>query len=297
MLLKDIFAGHRPVISVEFFPPKTAQGEANLAARVAVIKALKPSFCSVTYGAGGGTRDTTLTWVRRLKHEFGIEAVAHLACVGHSRDEILRVLEQLQRDGIENIMALRGDPPAGATSWEPHPDGFHHAADLVHAIKEFGGFGVGVAGFPEVHPEAESREADFRFLREKVDAGADVIVTQLFFDNHSYLRYVEDCLWAGIKVPIVPGILPFRTVQQLERFTTVYARTKSGAAYVPVALRERLEAVRDDHDTTARLGVDYGTEQCRRLLERGAPGIHFYCLNESQSVEAIMQNLRLRPGL
>ncbi|MBX7244999.1 MAG: methylenetetrahydrofolate reductase [NAD(P)H] [Candidatus Sumerlaeaceae bacterium] len=295
MQLKEIYATHNPAISIEFFPPKTPQGDENLAARIAVIRKLQPAFCSVTYGAGGSTRDKTLWWARRLKEEFGFEVMCHLTCVGHSRAEVEEVLRNLKAMGVENIIALRGDPPAGVAEWRPHPDGFHHASELVAAARQIGGFSIAVAGFPELHPEAESRESDLLHLREKVDAGADAIITQLFLDNQDYFRFVDSARATGITVPIVPGILPFRTVAQLRKFTTVYSRTKTGPAHIPERLEARLAQVENDDAAAYQLGIEYATEQCRELLDRGAPGIHFFCLNESHAVETILRNLSLKP--
>lgn len=290
MRLRDIYASIQPAISIEFFPPKTAQGDANLESRLPRIKQLHPAFCSVTYGAAGSSRDKTLSWVKRLKHDFAFEVMCHLTCVGQSRSEIDSVLQELQDAQVENIIALRGDPPAGVAEWTPHPEGYHYAAELVRAAKDKG-FSIAVAGFPEGHPESPGREAGIRHLKEKVDAGADAIVTQLFLDNSDYYAFVEDARAAGIDVPIVPGILPFRTVAQLRKFTTVYARTMTGPARVPAQLETRLATVENNDEAAYQLGIDYATEQCRDLLRNGVPGIHFYCLNESQAVEAILKNL------
>jgi len=291
--LSDIYAQQRPAVSVEFFPPKTPQGEQSLAARIADIAALKPAFCSVTYGAGGSTRGKTLDWVTRLRNEFGLEVMCHLTCLGHSRAELDAILGQLAANGIENIIALRGDPPAVGAGWTPHPDGYTHAIELVRAARATGAFSIAVAGFPEVHPESPDRETDLSRLAEKVAAGADAIITQLFFDNDDYFRFVEDLRRLGVTVPVVPGILPFRTAAQLRKFTTVYARTKNGPAHIPRDLERRVARVENDDEAAARLGIDYATWQCRDLLDGGAPGIHFYCLNESRSVEAILRNLNL----
>ena len=292
MRLKDIFRLHKPAISIEFFPPRNEEGDLILAKRVEQLKVLEPAFCSITYGAGGSTRERTLAWARRLKHDFGLETMCHLTCVGHSRDELRRILEQLHADGIENLMALRGDPPKGQVDWTPHPDGFAHAIELVRLARSIADFGIGVAGFPEVHPEATSPEDDLRYLKEKVDAGADTVITQLFFDNADYWRFVDAARAIGISVPIIPGIMPFRSAAQLEKFTTIYARTYAGPARVPEQLRERLAAAQQDPAQVAQLGIVYATEQCRQLLEHGAPGIHFYCLNESDSVSEILRNLK-----
>ncbi|MGC8741724.1 MAG: methylenetetrahydrofolate reductase [NAD(P)H] [Candidatus Sumerlaeaceae bacterium] len=290
--MREIYQQKKTAISIEFFPPKTEVGDLALASRIEDFRAFEPAFCSITYGAGGSTRERTLLWARRLKHEFGLETMCHLTCVGHSRDELRRILEQLRDDGIENIMALRGDPPKGQSNWQPHPDGFAHAIELVRLARSIADFGIGVAGFPEVHPEATSPEDDLLHLKEKVDAGADAVITQLFFDNADYWRFVERARRIGITVPIVPGIMPFRSVAQLEKFTTVYARTYYGAARVPSSLKRRLAEVENDSDAAARLGIAYATQQCRELLDGGVPGIHFYCLNESDAVGEILRNLQ-----
>lgn len=292
MRLNEIYNSASPAISVEFFPPRTPEGEADLAARIPEIKRLQPAFCSVTYGAGGSGRDRTLSWVHRVKHEFGMEVMCHLTCVGQSCSEVHEVLQQLKADGVQNIIALRGDPPKGEEAWQPHPEGYHYAAQLVAAAKKEG-FAVAVAGFPEIHPESKSRQTDLEFLKAKVDAGADAVITQLFFDTGDYFRYVEAARSAGVNVPIVPGILPFRTVEEIRRFTTKYARTLAGPARVPDVLEAKLDKVVEDDAAAAQLGVDWATQQCRELLDGGAPGIHFYCMNKSKTVETIMQNLNL----
>ena len=288
MRLRDIYQQHQPAISIEFFPPRTPQGERNLAARVPDILALNPAFCSVTCTS---QRHKTVWWSKRMRQEFGAEVMAHLTCIGFSRDELRAMLEDLHESGIRNIIALRGDPPTGAEKWEPHPDGFHHAVELVRLAREVGDFGIAVAGFPETHPEAADPDSDIRFLRAKVDAGADVVVTQLFFDNADYWRFVDRCRAAGIATPIVPGILPFRAVAQLRRFTSELARTIKGPARIPPELERRLGAVESDDEAAFRLGVEWATAQCEDLIRQGAPGIHFYCLNESRGVEAILRNI------
>lgn len=292
MKLPDIYATRRPAISIEFFPPKTAAGEENLAARLQRFRDLDPAFVSITYGAGGSTRSQSVTWARRLRHEFGFEVMFHLTCVGQSRGETAAILDELRASGIENIIALRGDPPHGETEWRPHPDGYHHASELVRDAAAAGCWGIAVAGFPEVHPESPTRELDRQHLAEKVRAGAHAVVTQLFFDNADYFGFVEEARVAGVDVPIVPGILPFRTVPQLRRFTTQLARAQGGPARIPPALEERLAAVETDDDAAAALGIEYASSQCEELLSRGAPGIHFYCLNESNAVERILTHLR-----
>lgn len=296
MRLSEIYATQKPAISIEFFPPKTVQGEENLAERIPVFKQLNASFCSVTYGAGGSTREKTLWWAKRLKQEFGLEIMCHLTSIAHSAAELEKILEELAANGIENLMALRGDPPAPGSNWQPHPESVGHAAELVRLAKRTGSFSVAVAGFPETHPDAQSPEKDLEFLKQKVDAGADAIITQLFFDNADYYRYVESARRMGITIPIVPGILPFRTVAQLRKFTNLYARSFHGAARVPEQLEAQLAKVENDDQAANRLGIEHATEQCRDLLENGAPGVHFYCLNESHAIESILRNLNRLPA-
>ncbi len=291
MRLSEIYASNIPAISVEFFPPRTAEGEADLAARIPEIKRLQPSFCSVTYGAGGSNRDRTLDWVHRVKHEFGMDVMCHLTCVGQSKAEIEEVFDKLQADGVENIIALRGDPPKGDSTWQPHPDGYQYAAELVTAARARG-FSVAVAGFPEVHPESSCRQSDLRYLKDKVAAGADAVITQLFFHNLDYFSYVEAAREEGVTIPIVPGILPFRSDEELRRFTTKYARTMSGPARVPDDLEEMLAATGGDLEKQSQLGINWAVRQCEELLKAGAPGIHFYCMNKSSMVEAIITRLR-----
>jgi methylenetetrahydrofolate reductase (NADPH) len=294
--LSEIYANHSPAISVEFFPPRTPEGEEDLAMRIVEIARLRPAFCSVTYGAGGSNRDRTLFWVRRIKKEFGLEVMCHLTCVGQSRAEIDEVLSQLEAEGVENIIALRGDPPKTETCWQPHPEGFHYAAELVAAAKARG-FAVAVAGFPEIHPESTDRASDLRFLKQKVNAGADAIITQLFFHNQDYFDYLGAARQHGITVPIIPGLLPFRSEEELRRFTTKYARTMSGPARVPDELEELLAETAGDETRQAKLGIDWAVRQAEELLAQGAPGIHLYCMNKSNMVEAIITRLRASGAL
>ncbi len=287
MRLREIYANQQPALSIEFFPPRTPHGEEVLAARIPALKALEPAFCSITCT---NERSKTLWWSKRAAPDFGLDVMTHLTCIGISRDDIRAELEELRDAGIESIIALRGDPPRGQAEWQPHPQGFTHAAELVRAASA-AGFSVAVAGFPEVHPEAADAESDIRFLREKVDAGADAIITQLFFGNDDFYRYLDRVRAAGITVPIVPGILPFRAVAQLRRFTTELARTKTGPARIPPTLEARLAAVEQDDEAAFQLGIEWATAQCEDLLRNGVAGIHFYCLNESRGVEAILKNL------
>lgn len=287
MKLREIYARPGPVFSFEFFPPKTEKGEENLFQEIGVLKGLRPSFCSMTYGAGGGTRDKTVELADRIHRECALEVMCHLTVVGQSKDEVRAVLKNLIKRGIENIIALGGDPPQGVVDWKPHPDGFHHSIELVREAMAFRRFSIAVAGFPEVHPRAESREFDLRYLKAKVDAGADVVITQLFFDNEDYFRYVDDLRKLGVSVPIVPGILPVLSVPQVRRFAALCA------SKIPPRLERLLSRVEDDDKAAIQVGIDYATEQCEGLLRFGVPGIHFYCLNKSRSVKAIFANLGL----
>lgn len=286
MRIRDCFDGGRPVFSFEFFPPKTEQGVRSLYAAIEELAALAPSFISVTYGAGGSTREMTVDLVTRIKKQIGLEAMAHLTCVGHSAGELAAILERLQAAGIENVLPLRGDPPRGETRFVRPADGFGHAFELVRFIRSRFSFCLGGASYPEGHPECPDREADLRHLKMKVDAGADFLITQLFFEPECYFRFVERARAIGITLPIVPGVMPVTNIAQLERFTSMCGAT------IPAALAARLDGVKDDEDAVVRAGIDWATEQCRALLAAGAPGIHFYTLNKSLSTRAIFQNLR-----
>jgi len=244
----------------------------------------------MTYGAGGSTREKTIEWVKKIKFEFGMESMCHLTCIGQSKSQIKQVLEDLNASNIENIIALRGDPPAGDPNWRPHPEGFNHAVELVREAKSYGFFSIAVAGFPETHPQAISPEDDLRRLKEKVDAGADVVITQLFFDNESFFRFAERARKIGIQAPIVPGIMPVRSVHQVRRMTTLCK------ASIPAELDRELSKVEQDEEASRRLGIDYATRQCQGLLKAGVPGLHFYSLNETKTLSTIFQNLGFPMG-
>jgi methylenetetrahydrofolate reductase (NADPH) len=285
-------AADEPVFSFEFFPPKTDQGWINLREALESLVALEPDFASVTYGAGGSTRDRTLEVTKWLKQDLGIEAMAHLSCVGSTREELHGILAGIAEAGIENVLALRGDPPRGETEWRPHPGGLHYSTELAALISAGYPFGIGAACFPEIHPEAPDLVHDLRFLKEKVDSGVSFLITQLFFDNELYFRFVEEARAAGIDVPILPGIMPVTNVGQIKTITGMCG------ASIPEALLEQLEIRGGDPDAVLQLGVSYATLQCAELLARGAPGIHFYTLNRSPATRAILSALKLlRPWI
>ena len=278
-----------PIFSFEFFPPKTADGERALFETVEALRPLGPAYVSVTYGAGGSTRQKTVELVKRLKRDAEVEAMAHVTCVGSSRDDIAAVLDEVADAGVQNVLALRGDPPRGQATFSPHPEGFRFASELVAFVRsrpERWPFCVGAAAYPEGHVETRDLACDLANLRVKVDAGVDFLVTQLFFDNPRYFGFVERARAAGIRVPIVPGIMPFTNVEQVERFTAMCG------ASIPTALHAAMEVRREDPDGARELGVAYATLQCADLLRRGAPGIHFYTLNRSPSTRAIVAALR-----
>jgi methylenetetrahydrofolate reductase (NADPH) len=284
-----LYTRPQPTISFEFFPPKSDEAEAALFRQtVPGLKELGPSFISVTYGAGGGTRDRSMRIVSRIRREFGIESVAHLTCVASSKETIGRFLEEAKSAGIDNILALRGDPPRGQTAFVPEPGGFSYAVDLIRYIKPWNGFSIGAAAYPEGHSECPDKYLDWDRTVAKVEAGAEYLLTQLFYDIDDFLQF-EDYLQnrRGITVPIVPGVLPFLSAEQIKRMTALCG------ARLPEPLGKRLDSYGADDESVRQLGVDYCTELCRRLLDHGVPGIHFYCLNRVPSCAEIMRNLAL----
>jgi len=288
MRIDQILAtSQEPVFSFEFFPPKTEEGESTLQETLRTLRVLEPSFVSVTYGAGGSTRERTIELTKWIKRELGVEAMAHLSCVGTTREQLVEILDQVQAAGIDNVLALRGDPPRGETEWRPTPGGLSYSTELARLISERYDFCIGAACFPEIHPEAPDLAHDIRFLKEKVAAGARFLITQLFFDNELYFDFVAEARAAGIDLPIVPGIMPITNVHQIKRFTSMCG------ASIPPALLGQLELRADDPDAVRELGVAYAGLQCADLLHRGAPGIHFYTLNRSPATRAIVSALRL----
>jgi methylenetetrahydrofolate reductase (NADPH) len=282
-----IGAQGKPSFSFEFFPPKTPEGEQKLFETVKTLRELDPTFVSVTYGAGGGTRALTVDIVKRIKNELGIEAMAHFTCVGHTREELHDVLDEMRDAGIENIIALRGDPPKGETEFRQVPGGLSHGSELAALISESYDFCIAGACYPETHPEAPDPDFDLRTVHYKVAAGTSFLITQLFFDNRDYFEFVDRARASGIDVPIIAGIMPITNFDQIKRFTSM-----CGAA-IPPALHEQLEARnKDGEEAVAELGVAYATLQCADLLARGAPGIHFYTLNKSPATRAILSALK-----
>lgn len=292
MRIADIHRRKPCVISFELFPPKTPEAEAKLFDHtVPELMRLGPDFMTCTYGAGGGTRDKTLGIVSRVVRQCALPAASHLTCVGASRGEISDYLDQAYEAGIQNIIALRGDPPKGDATFQPHPDGFRYASELVQAIKVRNQFSIAVAGYPEGHPEAPTREADWDRCAEKVHAGADLVITQLFYDNNDFFAF-RDYLQNrhGVKVPIVPGILPILSLQQISRFCSMCG------SKLPAGVVAKLQACGDDHEASRKYGVELATQMCDELIRNGAPGVHFYVLNRSDSTSEILANLKLAPA-
>lgn len=288
MKIASLFGRGSPVVSFEFFPPKTAEGVESLYRTVEELRPCRPSFVSVTYGAGGGTRDRTLELVTRIQRELGIVTMAHLTCVGSTREEIGDVLLRLRDGGIQNILALRGDPPKGEKEFRPVPGGFQYASELVAYVRDKGfDFCVGAACYPEGHVENRDLEADLRNLGAKVAAGVDFLVSQLFFDNEDYRAFVRRARSAGILVPIVPGLMPVTNVSQTERFTQMCG------ARIPQELNRRLRIVANDPAAVVATGVQWSVDQGRSLLRDGAPGLHFYTLNRSSATLAVHAALGL----
>ncbi|MDD5138699.1 MAG: methylenetetrahydrofolate reductase [NAD(P)H] [Verrucomicrobiales bacterium] len=291
--IRDIYtakrAAGRPVISFEFFPPKTEEGDRNLFEKtIPALAQARPDFCSVTYGAGGSTRDKTLMMVDRIQREHGQTGLAHLTCVNHTREEVRALLEKIRALGCKNILALRGDPPGGG-EFQLTPGGFEFASQLVEFIRESGDFSAGVAGFPEGHPACrEGKYADWEHLKTKVDAGADFVLTQLFFDNADFFEFRGHVAGKlGVRVPVVPGVISILNATQIIKFTQL-----CGAKIKP-ALRARLDALGTDEAAATEFGIEYATKQCEELLRAGVPGLHFYTLNKSHSTIRVLKNLGL----
>jgi methylenetetrahydrofolate reductase (NADPH) len=282
-----VAAGEGPVFSFEFFPPKTEEGEQNLFAALEALRPLEPAFVSVTWGAGGSTREKTIQIVSRIRETHGLEAMAHFTCVGATTDDLHSALRQMRDAGIDNVLALRGDPPQGQDRFVQTEGGLAYASELASLVASEYDFCIVGACYPEIHPEASDLTADIENLKAKVAAGARVLITQLFFDNDAYFRFVEEVRGAGIDVPIVPGIMPITNFEQIKRFTSMCGAT------IPAPLMEALEQRAAEPESVAELGVAYATLQCAELLAAGAPGIHFYTLNRSPATRAILSALKL----
>jgi len=288
MKLSEILASAtESLISCEFFPPKTDKGEANLWQCLHELEAIHPAYISVTYGAGGSTRDRTKRIVCHIKEKTGLTPVAHLTCVGSTSEDIRSLLKEYRQAGIENILALRGDAPDDMDHFEVTAGGFGHATDLIAFIREQDGFSIGCATYPEGHPESTGGVADdLRYLKLKQDNGADAAVTQYFFDNDAFFRFRDAAAGTGVAIPIIPGIMPITNYEQIVRFSAMCG------AIIPDWLHKRMEPVQDDPGAVKKLGIDLATKQCRELLDAGVPGLHFYTLNKSESTIAISRNLR-----
>jgi methylenetetrahydrofolate reductase (NADPH) len=291
--IRDIYAekmaAHKPVISFEFFPPKTDEGDRTLLEKqIPALLAARPDFCSVTYGAGGSTREKTLHIVDRIQRQHGLPALAHLTCVNHTREEVGALIEKIRGLGCINILALRGDPPGGG-EFQKTPGGFEFSSELVKFIHEQGGFSVGVAGFPEGHVACKAgKYADWARLGAKVEAGADFVVTQLFFDNADYFEFRDHLAGKlGVRVPLVPGVISILNASQITKFTQLCG------AKMPAALREKLDALGNDDEAAMQFGIEYATRQCEELLRAGAPGLHFYTLNKAPATVQVLKNLGL----
>jgi methylenetetrahydrofolate reductase (NADH) len=291
MRIRDIYSGRSFGLSFEIFPPKTAEGDEALWDNVSRLARFAPAFISCTYGAGGSTRTRTVDLCQEIERRFKVAATAHFTCLGGTLAELREWLALARERGVANIMALRGDPPAGQAEFRQVAGGLKHANELVALVKdEFPEFGIGVAGYPEKHPEAPSLEVDLVNLKRKVAAGGEAVFTQVFFDNEAFLKFRDRCDKLGIKVPIVPGIMPILNFAQIKRITSMCG------AVLPASLATRLEAASEDKDAQFQIGVDFAIEQCRELVKRGVPGIHFYVLNRSQACETILTTLGHKPA-
>jgi methylenetetrahydrofolate reductase (NADPH) len=286
MRIAEAYRNGKPVFSFEFFPPPNDEAMRRLHDTIATLRPLRPDFVSVTYGAGGSTRDRTIELVTQIKRDTGIEAMAHLTCVGHTADELADILDRLEASGVENVIALRGDPPKGQKVFTRAEGGFGHGSELASFIRSRWPFCVAGAAYPEPHVESTEPEQDVRYAKVKQDAGVEALITQLFFEPDDFFRFVRRARAAGVTVPIVPGVMPITSAKQL-RSTGMFARC---GAHVPERLRARIEAARDE-DAVQAVGIAWALAQSRELLERGAPGIHFYTLNRSRAAYAVYRGL------
>ena len=286
MKISEKLKSSSPVFSFEFFPPKDEAGFQSLFEAIGRLKSANPAFVSVTYGAGGSTRSKTVDLVGKIKNDIEIESMAHLTCVGHQKEEIVSVLESLHTLEIDNVLALRGDPPKGDEKFVKTEGGFGYANELVSFIKSKSSFCVGAACYPEGHIECPNLTIDMDNLKRKVDAGVDFLITQLFFDNKYYFDFIDKTVQAGINIPIIPGIMPILNIKQSQRFTKMCGATISDS------LLAKFDGVQDNLEKVREIGINHAIDQCKDLLRSGAPGIHFYTLNRSKATLAILENLQ-----
>ncbi len=289
MRIAELYASSAPVFSFEFFPPKTDAGFRSLYRTITDLKQLHPGFVSVTCGAAGGTRRKTADLVVRIQNEIGLTAMAHMTCTGQTRQELAETLDHLQREGMENVLALRGDPPRDEPGWRPTPGGFRHANELTAFVREGWCFSIGGACYPETHHQAPDPETDLRNLKRKVEAGAEFLITQLFFANEHYFDFVRRARAIGIDVPITPGIMPIVSARNLRRIASL-----SPGSEIPEELARELDEAGEDDARAMEVGVRWATLQCRELLERGAPGVHFYTLNQSPATRQVYEGVAAR---
>jgi len=287
MRLEALYKSGKPEISVELFPPKTPDGEEKLFATVEELKALRPVYFSMTYGAGGSTRNLTIELCNRLKNQSQVETTCHLNIIGQSKQETRENLAKIKAVGVYNLLALRGDPPKDQPDFKPHPDGFRASVELIREARKDPWFSIAVTGFPETHPEAKDRAADIAYLKQKVEAGGCVVITQFFLDNAFFFEFLDLAKKAGVTVPIIPGVLPILSASQLRRFAGLCG------ASIPEEVQKELTRLDQDDAATAEYGIELATRMCRDLLKSGVPGLHFYALNRARSTKQILSNLGL----
>lgn len=286
MNFTELYKTGKKVLSLEFYPPRNREDIAHTKQLMSELLQSAPDYMTVTYGAGGGTRELTKELVSYIINTLKIPAVSHMTCVGHSKEDISTILNSLLAEGVKNILALRGDPPKGQSDFQAHPNGFTNARDLAKFIKSTGQFSIAVAGYPETHRDAISPESDLKFLKEKIDAGGEIVFTQVFFDPEIYFNFTTNAKKAGINCPIVPGIMPVSNFSQLKKFTSLCGSS------IPKKLYEKLDGIKDTPEEIIKYGIDYCILQCEKLLRNGAPGIHFYTLNKSTQISPIIAALR-----
>ncbi len=287
MRLDQLYRSGKPEISIEMFPPKTPEAAEKLFETVERLRRIQPAFFSMTYGAGGSTRNLTIDLCDRLKNKSQVETTCHLNIIGQSKTETRENLKRIKAAGVYNLLALRGDPPRDQPDFKPHPDGFHSSVELIEEAHKDPWFSIAVTGFPEIHPEAKDRAADIAYLKRKLEAGGCVIITQLFLDNAYFFEFMQHVRKAGITAPVIPGILPILSVPQLRRFAALCGST------IPPAVEKELAKYETNDEGAVQYGIELATRMCKELLKSGVPGLHFYALNRAHSTEAILSNLGL----